>query len=1233
MCSQEFPTQEVVEIHSNEFSNDQYILPATPPPSPSPSTLATTTLNANVAEFRPRYPVTHSQTTTQLINQEDQRANDSEDSGVSSSDVVHSSDSSPETPDPKFTPKQSPLVPSQIMDSNDPPLVPFPKRKSHQKPSAYQNSRNISDIRSDPIRSGLSSPSDKHSTEVSGSLSYAAMAQRQTTAIIVKSDLAAKDVIVMPPKQQTGNNHLVSVKKPKSSPASARGRRISANNQSNHINTSDKNTIADKKASNQKSSPIKKHITKVQSTVEAVDKDCKPTEKLNVKEITVRTEPEVIKPALPSFAQLLRPVTVAPVTVKPVVVKPDEQSSKTAIKTVSAKPVGDKPTDVVEIAQLKAAIVASSLTPTWHTIKVNGKKRTVLHEEPADFWEEKEEVKPVVVAHINVKENTKEIVVASKEEDSDEIVPVVTRKPKTKKSKSKKSQAKLDHKSNGVLEKSTETPTEDISSTIEGIHIEDDLSEIEEYNFVTDPEAIFANAIAPINIFSSPRSDKTLLSQSGSSGFGGLFSSPNFGIKSSVNHTMLRQEEDMVMRIMRSLSSVEAKSPIEEKVEIQLQPEAVQECSETIQEAVSKDEKKEVEKLVDELTSNKDLISETFLNTEFDVCSVIENDFLVSETLETNKESIMEETTQDSSVTNSVTSDSQVELIANAEDVTITNIETTPSKETPKSDFYKTSIEHNREENVTNGILKIEITKETIKVNQVNEVKFISDIPILLNGNYKTNENLSENHLGNGHAKSNGHAEKQVSEESNSFSSIDQLITGKLENTIFDDVVKCNGKNGNINANPIHIFQNGTNQFQNGCEDKMLQTNNRNGIEIKSTFDVLHLSNGQIEENSKMSIDDVSVKVEEAEDSVSSDTDGCSELSSMDTDDDDRTVVGPLDEYIEDVMFDERDSLNLMASGEFYDGDDVVIDPINDGDLDELIKQAEQIVRMTSDVEAWAKATKNTDLYKEQDRNESPRSSEDSGILENHEDTITSATESESGQSDQYLKFPLTEAVAKWLEEKQKEKSPEPIIRIPEHPILSGQIEKSIQRFQISEMLKSYADDEDEEDDDEDEVNDFEAVDEVSTDESESDAVDTILEPSKNLQSNPLPALSADCTSADNDETDNRVASPQSTYQTTPTICQSLTKDGRRISAQDDPDILEYWENDPMLRAPNRKGGRTIDYAKLLAKVSTKTTIDFMLSDGTPSQQSAMTTAFSKSRESTSLNYNGNKSDKGCVLM
>lgn len=214
---------------------------------------------------------------------------------------------------------------------------------------------------------------------------------------------------------------------------------------------------------------------------------------------------------------------------------------------------------------------------------------------------------------------------------------------------------------------------------------------------------------------------------------------------------------------------------------------------------------------------------------------------------------------------------------------------------------------------------------------------------------------------------------------------------------------------------------------------------------------------------------------------------------------------------------------------------------------------------------------------KNQDRIQSPRNSEDSGILENHDDgRYFSESDNDKTEQISIKSFPLTEAVSRWLEEKQKEKSPEPIIRLPDDPQLSQRIEKSIKnRLHISEFFDDYEDGN-------------------TSDESETEF--ELTNASKNLLSNPLRVLFPKKVTSSN-EIRKRVAN------------HNLESDKSSVATVDEPDILEFWENDPMLQSMQNSNsttvlnndencsiesdleayesvyGKTIDYAKLSANI------------------------------------------------
>lgn len=109
------------------------------------------------------------------------------------------------------------------------------------------------------------------------------------------------------------------------------------------------------------------------------------------------------------------------------------------------------------------------------------------------------------------------------------------------------------------------------------------------------------------------------------------------------------------------------------------------------------------------------------------------------------------------------------------------------------------------------------------------------------------------------------------------------------------------------------------------------------------------------------------------------------------------------------------------------------------------------------------------------------------------ENMPSSDSEQEKNLPEILLKFPITEAVSRWLEKKQKEKTPEPILRIPDDPMLSEKIGLTIlgrnrtKRSTISSLTST----------DEDDDFDFTTDSEIEYE-----------EPSKNLKSNPLPVSS-----------------------------------------------------------------------------------------------------------------------------
>lgn len=163
------------------------------------------------------------------------------------------------------------------------------------------------------------------------------------------------------------------------------------------------------------------------------------------------------------------------------------------------------------------------------------------------------------------------------------------------------------------------------------------------------------------------------------------------------------------------------------------------------------------------------------------------------------------------------------------------------------------------------------------------------------------------------------------------------------------------------------------------------------------------------------------------------------------------------------------------------------------------------------------------------------------------------------------LKFPITEAVSRWLEKKQKEKTPEPILRIPDDPMLSEKIgltilgRNRIKRSTISSLTST------------DEEDDFDFT---------TDSEIEYEEPSKNLKSNPLPVSSVNyfplkgndefvvlknLTVCDTDS--DYMSDGQKNDDRTSKRVANINLDGKKMKQMngcadeiDENDFLEYWD-------------------------------------------------------------------------
>lgn len=297
-------------------------------------------------------------------------------------------------------------------------------------------------------------------------------------------------------------------------------------------------------------------------------------------------------------------------------------------------------------------------------------------------------------------------------------------------------------------------------------------------------------------------------------------------------------------------------------------------------------------------------------------------------------------------------------------------------------------------------------------------------------------------------------------------------------------------------------------------------------------------------------------------------------------------------ELIDDLQFDadeivdfvvgNEDDMNLRADGNEIAPQENIMIPDVSPENEHLPRPSTNIfIENEADILNTEITLNDIEENKNQDRNQSPRSSEDSGILENHDDgRYFSESDNDKPEPVPMKNFPLTEAVSRWLEEKQKEKSPEPIIRLPDDPQLSQRIEKSLMNgLHISEFFDDYEDD-------------------SMSDESETEFEVTNV--SKNLLSNPLRVLFPRKDTATSNHSSNGIRKR---------VANRKLESEKASVTVEELDILEFWENDPMLQSQNSNSnstvlnkqqscsiesdlaayesvyGKTIDYANLSANI------------------------------------------------
>lgn len=1013
---------------------------------PSPSSVEPTTylvvpkstLNVDVAEFLPRNYIKPSVDVPEIPEIEESLDDPSQPSVVCTD--------APKDIDTSIKPKSNHRY-------RNIPAVAIPAVTTLDK-----NKPSYSSISANRINNLIDNRSDKNSVAVvKESLDTAKIAPAKIDQVILKSDLesnvvetpAKKEEFIFVDRNKKQGNNRNNTSKVRNKSTVKGNVCLSKQSKIDRLNSNDKNVIV---------KPDEKPVVQIEQTVKQ----------------------------LPTYAQIIAPITTKVIS-SPVTVDPPKQIKVEAVITDENPKILPKPMQPIQ---------------AWHTVKSKGKKKIQPVELSEDFWEEKEP-EPIVMVAPKITEPTPKLPTV-------DIVPEVIIEPKPnnpktakkpKKSKAKKSskqptadleiiepnfaEASVDiiNECNDQIDSENLLPIEVIEDPAKA-----DEFDISDFDFESDP-AIFVNAITPSAIYTEQIVDKTMLNNSSGFSLNGSMNFSNgkfdFGSGGKGSSRVLREEEEMVMRAMRSLTfAKELKVDLMKPIEIELVS-----APEELIEDVAK-----FEQLLNATVAiSQDLIK----NEDEDRCQlVVDTEAEAVDGFESNE---LEHTLRD-------VENVQVE---SPEELSEAVLSYGNNFQADSEAVVEIEVHHHQLADLSNEFTQ-NVPEEIIEIANVQVV--------LVSG---------EDHL-----------ESTVDMETDSVLSIEaDEISDAINQHVESAVIDC--------------------------------------------------SENTVDENDIIANDNFKTDMELVGSSAActdpADIDCAAADNYDDYDEDSSTVVTQLNGYIEDVMVDP----NFDTSVDEDDDDDMIIDTVTDGDIEELIKQATKIVELTNGSTGWMNMANDpfdstTSMITEaddkdhQDRIESPRSSEDSGILDNHEDTMNSS-EYDSGdcgvaESVTPPSGSLTQAVSRWLVQKQKEKSVEPILRLPGDPLLSDSIEKSIQRIQISAMLKSYADDDDYGEDD----------DELMTSD-ESDNEIEIPAP-KNSKSNPLHVLSAE---NDNDQTCKRVANVNSkTLHATP------------IDALDQPDILEYWENDPMLQQPPTSANKSrINYAQLLDSVGTKTTDDILLSN------------------------------------
>lgn len=1034
--------------------------------------ISRTTLNTNVSEFVPRHlQSSPSRTTTLNVEVEEFHPRNyipviqsKSDDDASSKDIV-TKQISPESrkvtifhraPTEKYT-------------------QPTPIKTSKDKPEKINVQISSAVDKSSTLISSISSR-DKNDDSVNG-VDNNKKIEKLVDPVNTKADLENK--VVMHPKQQ--ENILENVKKTKfkNNKFNKSSPRKLNNGHKNDVKVG-KGTITNGRCDNVRA------ITKEQL-------EPKKNEVIEYEDNRNGGE-RIEKPSQPTYAQMVGPVSKPKMNiVKAEVVNPIQ----VAIEPLSAE-------------ELKSSKIIDEIKPVvkvetkWQTVRPKGKKKhfSATYEEPNDDWDDFNEENSVEVKETKVVAEKETEVVAEaiaqeiqlEEEiaNVDETVestpaskgkPLKTEKVKLK-SKAKKNQKKIKELSKSDVTENeitkpngSSTPNNDRTKSKSVSPIVDDLFvdegngflndiDISNFSFETDP-SMFVNAITTSGIYTDNSMNGK--SNTGFSLNNSLKLLNSFDFCKTKEKILLKEEEEMVIRVLKSLNETESQ--------------------------------------------------------------IVIND--------------------------------DINLNDSCEDVQIFNV------------VYGHNDTNNDKKNETNGAeIVVKCERNGFEVDQLkNDTRKTEILP------------------------TNGH---QI-EDTNIADSEQEIVDQNQKNPVDEPIL-----NGNHSMIDPHLQNNGNgNEIDVDAQPEPLVMGLL--IDDKNDLDVTKITDKIETEKSEVTTERILVEDEginkDCTSNMKYDDEVHSDLSEL-SDENDETIVSQSNDYFE---YDELETIKDIDVTELIDDlqfDDDVDDFIvgNEEEMNirtdenELKPQENMIQEISLENEHLPQPSTNNifieneadiskteitlndiEENKGQDRIQSPRNSEDSGILEYHDDgRYFGESDNDKPEQISINSFPLTEAVSRWLEEKQKEKSPEPIIRLPADPQLSQRIEKSLQnRMHISQFLDDYEDDD-------------------TSDESETEF--EVANHSKNLLSNPLRVLfpKKDTTTSNLNGIRKRVAN------------HKIESDKSSFTV-DEPDILEFWEKDPMLQSQNSNStvlnednncsiesdleayesvyGKTIDYAKLSANI------------------------------------------------